>query len=131
MDRRGPANNLTIVVDVPRGQIVYYDSTKRFVALCNQHPGCSRERTAMASKNILRFPGQGRPLGFLKAWLDITTLIDNTKVGHCSEIDALNLSHDFRTGARLRLQAIPEAAPLFVCERTKLDYEWSEPEIQP
>ena len=50
---------------VPGGTLVYYEHTKDVTAYCDRHPECRKTRTTRPGNKR----GQGRPLGFLLAWL--------------------------------------------------------------
>ena len=58
-----------IRLDIPgRGSVRHNTVLSFFRAVCCRHPNCNRQRTAEPSEHPSR-SGQGRPLGFLVAWL--------------------------------------------------------------
>ena len=60
-----------ISCEVPGGRITYYKSKDSYQAVCSNpaHSNCVMTKTCRASAALARY-GQGRPLGFLAAWLN-------------------------------------------------------------
>lgn len=117
---------------LPNGSITYYPNGDYFVAECQHHIGgtsgklkCKRTRTAQGSA---RGSGpQGRPLGFLAAYLQ-----------HCGGDEirdpnghyelAKTLTFEQRREARHWLRSAPGCDQIFAQERPQREGESSEPE---
>lgn len=107
---------------VPGGEIRYYPATRRFVAHCENplHGVCRREKLAFAGAR----PAQGRPLGYLQAWL-----LDADYGSHDEHLACTALL-DLPTreaGRQALKEAIGEAADLFAMERPRKEGEPEEP----
>lgn len=114
-----PAN----IVEVSGGNIRFFASNLHFQAKCNA-PGhgarCTKTRTSVAGRK----QGQGRPLGFLAAWLARgPTCATAPEHAALAEIDVAE-----RKAHRASLRARPEADFLRACERAPKLGEESEPE---
>ena len=115
----------------PQGTISFY-ADGRFEAVCRLHEDCAGKgcRVTRTSKANPKRPQQGRPLGFLSAWL-----IAGCDLCLESHRDKFWQAHGFtkesRSAAREFLKGLPNGRELMAKERAKLDEELSEPEIQP
>jgi hypothetical protein len=117
-----------LVVLLPHGTITFYQKKNTFVADCVLHgkkPKCCRTRTANASD---RGGAQGRPLGFLCAYLmhhggpDVEAPADHYEL-------ASGISFEERVAARCALNALPGAGFLLDKERHQRPGEGPEPEL--
>ena len=110
---------------VPGGFIAYYDGRKDFYANCKRHVcDCRKVRTSTGKEAK---PQQGRPLGFLMAWLQMKSKNNAT---HSSILDE-TIDWEIRSNARIELAKIPGSEHLFNAERSKRPGEWDEPEFTP
>jgi len=118
-------------VDVPGGTIrMYWDADVGqyyAVAVCDSHTDCEKRRTFGASKRGKR--AQGRPMGFLTAWLKRgMELSINTSFKHkwrCS------LTREKRREARVVCGECVGAAALLREERPPWSDEEEEPQGEP
>ena len=117
-------------LELPQGgRIVYYAHRNEFYAECplrvhGHGQLCRRARTSNANH---RRPAQGRPLGTLMAWLELS-LEYETGDDH-KTIFACTLQQ--RRAAREALKLIPGSQTLLAAERDKFPGEDSEPEGEP
>lgn len=114
---------------VPGGEIRLYSRTRRFSAFCEQasHGGrCRREKVAYAAGSGRG--GQGRPLGYLMAWLNKGELHE-TQQAHMSMEVVISWAE--RKEARAMLHNIPGCERVLVGERPRRDDEEDEPESHP
>lgn len=125
-----------IRVIVPTGKITWYRHDGRFEAVCRQHQlegsgeGCMCRMTR-TSRPSARKSAQGRPLGFLGAWLAASQSHDD-RDSHRSKLWlATGISRQNRMAARAYLRQLPGGAELLACERPKAQNEESEPEGLP
>lgn len=101
------------------GKLFYYDRTSRFFTVCSAHEACTRTRTSNPSE---RKKAQGRPLGYMAAWLLAPAA---TKEEHIRIVP----SHEDRAQARRLLRALaPGFEELESYERPQEQDEESEPE---
>ena len=122
--RRPP--DASVFVDV--GEIKYYSRARRFSAFCNQMSHgdrCRRERTANASRSGIG--GQGRPLGYLVAWLSRGHQHETQQEHMNCEDCEVAISLEDRSAARERLQQTLGFEGLFAGERPRRDGEDDEP----
>lgn len=111
---------------VPGGELRYYPASQRFAAHCENplHGVCRREKVATGG---LR-PAQGRPLGYLVAWLERADY--QTHRDHLVCTKFISLAE--RQAARLKLEeAIGANSELFAMERPRRSGEPAEPEMCP
>ena len=116
------------------GWIMFEESSGKLNAHCAKHKSekCKADRLSYGSTNPQR-SGQGRPIGFLVAWLleseDCLTKKDHGAVCKrwLSGIDGL----EARIYARAYAKTIPAMARVFECERPQRDDEEEEPETVP
>ena len=108
----------------PVGKITYYAKGRRFVAHCTETERhgklCRKQKFAYRSAST---PGQGRPLGYLMAWLENSNF--DTHRAHIDETVYTPL--EIRAAARQRLHDTPGSEVLFACEAVRLDGESDEP----
>lgn len=106
---------------VPGGYLRYYPSSRRFAAHCEvpEHGTCRRMKTA----NEGPAPAQGRPLGYLMAWLE--------DCNYPSQQSHLHSTHSLSLEARQRgrevLKGFASARMLFEVERPQRPGEPEEP----
>jgi len=111
----------------PAGSIVWYKSHNDFYARCDdpRHrgggPACRKVRTAAPGTKA----GQGRPCGWLAAWL-LGHMEYEDREAHFRLCDP---DLEMRLYARGVLQASEAGRLLLACERPKADDESSEPEV--
>lgn len=103
-------------------RLAFYDRNRDFYATCGVHGArCRKTKTSNAS---LRNPAQGRPCGFLRAWLlragDFSTADEHKWMCHPS--------FEERQSARQSLLNDPAAAALLSHERQQRSGEGPEPE---
>ena len=115
----------------PYGDIRFNPKTKVLTAhcWCENHGVhvCRKQRTTQAPKRItVRTFGQGRPLGFLGAWLFSQDSYEN----QASHVGALSASFSLkeRVAARKKLKEIGGSDIFFGFERPKDQDEQSEPD---
>lgn len=115
------------VVLVPGGELRYYQRINRFQARCtNPAHGsqCRKERVAQGGRKA----AQGRPLGFLAAWLAQGAL-------HADQEEhqniAASIAFDVRAAAREALRNTDGSAELFSAERPLRAGETDEPRQDP
>jgi len=94
-------------IDIGHGTIRYMSHSKRYIAQCSHGLACYKSRVSHEGPR----KGQGRPLGYLSAWLLYPIL-----VGECSLEEHLqvgvqvdDLDYEFRVDAREDLLAIKGA----------------------
>lgn len=107
---------------VPGGEIIFYPQSNRFAAHCEheQHGVCRRMKTASAG-----IPGsaQGRPLGYLMAWL-----ADNAYDTHDDHLACTHfIGLPERIQGRELLKTVPGCEALFAKERPLWPDEEEEP----
>lgn len=109
---------------VPGGEIRYYARTRRFAAHCENaaHGNCRREKVSTGRPGR----GQGRPLGYLMAWL-AEAFEHDTHAEHMDNCVIISLER--RQRGREALRAIGGSEELFAGERQS-DNE-GEPEHHP
>lgn len=115
------------VIMCPNGIITYYPKKDTFVADCDMHgrnPKCCRTRTAREAIN--KKGPQGRPLGFLYAFLKHHGGPDITTPGQHYELSK-GLSFDVRRQARAELAALAGVQQLLSMERAARPDEGPEP----
>lgn len=113
---------------VPGGEIRYYAKTRRFAAMC-EHPGHSRKcRREKVSHGGRIAGGQGRPLGYLAAWLARCELYE-TQRDHM--VFETTISWEERSAAREFLHGIEGIDVLFAAERPRREGEEDEPREHP
>ena len=97
------------------GEIWYYEKSTRFVAKCYCHDGedCEKSRVARVGKKA----GQGKPLGYLAAWLAYAHNTACEKDRHQEVGKPGNIGFDARENAREQLYKVPGAATLFGFEK--------------
>lgn len=120
--RRRPAPESVLQVAVPGGEIRFYPMTQRFVAHCEHagHGTCRREKLSHHGRNA----AQGRPLGYLAAWLLDCEYPDHVQHLACTNI----LSQEARLEGREGLKgALGSDHELFLKERARRDGEPEEP----
>jgi hypothetical protein len=127
----GERGEAEVVLKIDNGDISYYHTTKRFRAVCRCHGlGCVKERTAIAGKRAC----QGRPLGFLAAWVLNFGGADDSH-SHLSPAGSI-LTFETRQAGREYLKMMadddPAALQLLNRERKQHDSElFDEPLLQP
>ena len=107
------------VFSVPGGEIRYYDGIRRFAAWCgnpNHTNRCRREKVSYSGRG----GGQGRPLGFLMAWLARGADHD-TQEQHMM-LDMM-IDYQSRLAGRQTLRDTPGSDALFAGERPAVDGE--------
>ena len=117
---------------VDGGYLRYYGGDKPFiVAHCTIHGDreCRLTRSTAASGARTR-AAQGRPLGFLLAWLRCGCRADFVEASHHKTMRPWP-SYDDRSRAREEFAAEPDAALWFAVERDRRDDEAEEPEKAP
>lgn len=123
-------------VIVPTGKITWYRKDGRFEAVCRQHQlegsgeGCMCRMTR-TSRPSERKAAQGRPLGFLGAWLAAAQSHQDRDSHRSKMWLATGIARQQRVAARACLRQLPGGAELLSCERPKADSEDSEPEGMP
>ena len=120
--REGPAQD-TIRVDLPHGDgsLVFYHGTNALQAHCKwpSHGDCRKQRTIVPGRRA----GQGRPLGYLTAWLlDAHKHETQNEHNHRSVVTL-----EERQNARALLAGLPGSDDLFEKERPRADGEPDEP----
>ena len=114
----GARKEAAFTVDVYGGKICYYEGSENFVAYCGNpaHGKCELTRTSRASKHRVG-PGfsQGRPLGFMMAWLDQCYACD-TKEDHWKK-EVFEQDYPIRLKARAHLLTMPNGEELTKFER--------------
>ena len=121
------ADDDVVRYSVPGGEIRYYHKNGRFVAHCENpaHGNCRREKLGYAGVR----KAQGRPLGYLMAWLAEAEDYD-THAQHLACTN--NLPLGARQAGREALKAaIGSDAVLFRAERACREGELEEPELCP
>lgn len=107
---------------VPGGEIRFYPATRRFVAHCEEakHGQCRREKLPHGGA----YAPQGRPLGYLVAWL-----LDNDYPSHAEHLASTAvIPLEARQAGRDALKAaIGADSPLFAHERCRREGEPEEP----
>ena len=109
------------------GSIVLYKSGEVY-AICRDPRHGLKCRVSRQRRPNIRFPAQGRPIGFLVSWLMSHDEFEDD-FGHKCKDNCFD--HSFRKVARSMFSHLPGAALMLECERDKLDDEESEPEEQP
>ena len=119
------------------GSISYLidDNTGYFLAKCTseEHSANTADGPCQITKRANAGPraGQGRPLGFLMAWLERqqpdNPMYTPTRDGHVRPNEPFKPVHMTRTAARDRLMALPGATELAKYELGGLDHEPKEP----
>lgn len=103
-------------------RVSFYGTRQEYYALCC-HEGhgqlCRKARTSRASPDLPRTLAQGRPLGYLAAWLSAGA--------HSSISSIVAVSRHDRLAARSRLAACPGAAEVMSYERPPRADEPEEP----
>lgn len=127
---RRPAVDPNHVMLLGNGSITYYEAGNYFVAECDKHGGghpskCKRTRTATASRG--GHGPQGRPLGFLCAFLEHCESPD-IHDAHSHYEAAKHLSFEQRRAARRMFSTAAGAEHLLCKERPRREGEDSEPE---
>jgi len=124
-DAAGP-DDICKVGITDAGTLVFYPSCLDFYAICTAH-GCrlTRRCTASASK-----PAQGRPLGYLTAWL-LRGLLCDSRDEHMDAEQRRGIPHTERADARQWLALQPGGANLLRLERQPRDGEGPGPELEP
>ena len=126
---RGPKSNVDLRLQFENhGEIRYNIIQKNFFAVCALHGhDCKRSRasTEAAAKNILRNPGQGRPLGLLAAWL-MKGARHKDSFSHKNCMSTIARSE--RVDARKLLKTSPGFHEFSELERAKFSGEDSEPD---
>lgn len=116
------------VMLVPGGSITYYTKGDFYVAQCDLHTKdknkCRRTRTASGSASGKG--GQGRPIGFLAAFLAHAGCEDGGAEAHYRRAKFLSL--DQRRAARREFQRIAGSDVLLSFERARYEGEGSEPD---
>ena len=125
-EERPPREKADLVVDLPGGKITYYPKKDIMVATCS-HPGhgsCVLTRSCLAGRRR----AQGRPAGFLAAWLavgqDLTSKQQHWDKAHWP-------SRDLRQRHRELLGEDPTGALLLDQERGLEPGEEGEPDLIP
>ena len=106
---------------VPFGEIRYYPVSRRFCAHCENpdHGLCRIMKRSYAGAHS----AQGRPLGFLMAWLQ-----DCGQKDHKDHLMlTINISWARRQQGRAALREVPGSEALFAQERARRDGEPEEP----
>ena len=114
-------------VTVPGGKVAYYHKGKFFQASCSNPahvPKCVLSRSAEGGRK----PSQGRPLGFLVAWLCQGVELPD-KATHWNR-EAWP-DHDARLACRQGLPLVEGGVDLLLCERERREGEGEEPEAIP
>ena len=107
-------------IEYRNGSIRYNYKTCNLVAHCSIHPkNCRKTRTAKPGRNS----GQGRPIGFLAAWLDAAEAHEDGRA-HNSQCQP---SLEDRQKARAHFKQLPGAANLLQFERQQEAGEPEEP----
>lgn len=113
---------------LPHGVLTYYPKKRVFVADCDKHgrqPKCCRTRTANGAANGRG--AQGRPLGFLLAYLEHHGGPEvATPEAHYKVAQSLTLAQ--RAAARAAFAAVPGSAAFLAQERPQREGEGAEPE---
>ena len=117
---RVPATATTLV---PGGKLTWYRQGY-FTAMCDLHHRCVMTRTSSAGRR----PGQGRPLGFLTAWL-AAAATHHSKEEHFLKDHYPTLAE--RQAARASLRDRDGGADLLEQERPLRAGEEKEPEVFP
>lgn len=124
--RGGRESGDILYYSVPGGEIRFYPATRRFVAHCEEgrHGQCRREKLAHGGA----YAPQGRPLGYLIAWL-----LDNDYTSHAEHLacTAVISLEDRQAGREALKAAIGADSPLFAHERCRREGEPEEPEQCP
>lgn len=104
----------------PYGTMRYYSTTKRFAAQCNKHgKACKKERKQNEGAN----PSQGRPVGYLYAWMKR----QHHDTAHQHVHREAEQTLQARQAAREELKQLVGAAALFNKERKQRPGEPEEP----
>lgn len=121
------------------GSITFYPDKDaadkgRFQAVCGniaEHGNrCRLTRTKHEPKNADRTPAQGRPLGLLAAWLELSHAPNvDTSADHLANACLINTAA--RQAARGRLMMQESGALLAACERARREGEDDEPALLP
>lgn len=114
------------------GAIVFYGANNNFEAICSRHGSrCSITRTSMPSAKGAR-AAQGRPLGFMAAWLSEIGEIASSKEEHKDAFAFAFLTFEARARHRRTLRGTPGGRELEERERQRRPTEPdSEPEEMP
>lgn len=126
--QRGSRRDAEVYFMVPGGDIRYYSKLNRFSAVCEHadHTGrCRREKVAHGSNASA---GQGRPLGYLMAWLAAGEKHASRREHMAFET---TISFEERAAGRAALRQISGAEQLFAAERPRRPNEGEEPESHP
>ena len=115
-----------VVFEMPQGRISFYDRYKRFEATCYKHELCRLTRQANENPN---HAAQGRPLGLLWAWLNMSEDLNDVSE-HINVWVLMLLDYERRLAARLELRTFPNAEALFDAERPAREGE-DEPHTRP
>lgn len=125
--RRKEVAEVTVVVP-DLGDLRYNPRTNCITAHCSsgQHGDCRKQRTckAAASRNVL-VNGQGRPLGYLMAWLQEQNK-HNTCYDHVHYAQPLERD---RVAGRVLFMTLPGAEQFSLFERNRVDDEADEPSV--
>ena len=108
-------------VNLPGGSITWYRYSSDFVVVCRMHAGQCRKHKS--SRAYARRPAQGRPLGWMAAWLEL-------HAEHPTAEEHKLCCHptlDQRQSARARLAALPSSVGLLSKERDLREGEGDEP----
>eukprot|EP00971_Amphidinium_carterae_P344921 6485603-Amphidinium_carterae.1 len=103
-----------------KGKISFYELTGNFEARCSRHVQCALTRTCRKTTR-----SNGRPLGLLTAWLNMTCSAELHR--DKSYIKGVLHNHSLRLAAREYFQALPGATALLELERAREADEGPEP----
>ena len=129
-----PKRPATFVAFVPGGKLTYYENPRKkfVVAECAnpKHGRCNRTRTMKSPPrgSVNEALGQGRPLGYLAAWL-AKGAGPATKDGHLCESQRPSLQERKDARSALKAMGTPDAMGLLAREATKPDDAGSEPDV--
>lgn len=124
----------TCVLFVPGGKVVYYGGRhQNMVAICENlsHGRCVKTKTVKGSaRQTQAARSQGRPLGYLAAWLARGAALDS-KEDHWGSEGQPTLEERVAARANVKELGGADASGLVAAERPKRDGEVSEPEEAP
>ncbi len=110
-----------VLPDRFHGSLAYYPKSESMVAFCTKHAGdCRRSRTTKASATR---PGQGRCVGSLISWLQLSHHYANKE----EHVKFCLSTHQERLEARREFMSLPQSEEFSAYERALRDGEDAEP----
>ena len=109
------------------GSIRYNPRSKTYSAYCGRHENCEKTRACNEPGPRSSNPGQGRPLGFLLAWLKEQN--QRTSAYEHVHSTLAHLQYETRRASRISFRSLPNADHFARRERPKRSGEDDEPRI--